>query len=255
MSYFARPLNKSETDLKRGRYGRIGVFCEENGEKTLIGSYLRNYSSFFDTFSPFRIGNSDFALYSPDYTTSRIMKLPSCRDIGGEEPSESGFCPVEYYVPTYIDEEVIHETNNESFPSRRVTKNRVNNPSDSNLTETRQEHKYTNGITGQECTDIISTRPLTPILYYPFAFVAGCIWGDDSSWKIQFIDLSEADKGVLKREERFGYIELPENITLKEAVNMSDYAYDMGDEDAFRIQIQLTQTFDLKSGKAIHPLD
>lgn len=41
-----------------------------------------------------------------------------------------------------------------------------------------------------------------------FGFVWGCIWGDDSSWKVQWLDLSRVAEGVLTREERFGYVEL-----------------------------------------------
>jgi hypothetical protein len=42
-----------------------------------------------------------------------------------------------------------------------------------------------------------------------FGFVAGCVWGDDSSWKIEFIDLSKLGEGKIDRYPRFGYIELP----------------------------------------------
>ncbi len=41
-----------------------------------------------------------------------------------------------------------------------------------------------------------------------FGFVWGCLWGDDSSWKVQYLDLSQIDDGVIRREERFGYLEL-----------------------------------------------
>lgn len=41
-----------------------------------------------------------------------------------------------------------------------------------------------------------------------FGFVWGCIWGDDSSWKVQHLDLSGARDGVIRRDERFGYVQL-----------------------------------------------
>ena len=41
-----------------------------------------------------------------------------------------------------------------------------------------------------------------------FGFVWGCYWGDDSSWKVQYLDLSRVQQGVVRREERFGYVEL-----------------------------------------------
>jgi hypothetical protein len=39
-------------------------------------------------------------------------------------------------------------------------------------------------------------------------FVWGCLWGDDSSWKVQYLDLSEIRHGRIRREERFGYLRL-----------------------------------------------
>ena len=36
----------------------------------------------------------------------------------------------------------------------------------------------------------------------------GCYWGDDNSWKVQYLDLSEIEKGIIRRDERFGYAEL-----------------------------------------------
>jgi len=41
-----------------------------------------------------------------------------------------------------------------------------------------------------------------------FGFVWGCVWGDDSSWKVQHLDLSKSMSGVIRRDERFGYVEL-----------------------------------------------
>jgi hypothetical protein len=42
-------------------------------------------------------------------------------------------------------------------------------------------------------------------------FVVGCVWGDDSTWKIQVLDLSNINPvkcGVIRRDERFGYLEV-----------------------------------------------
>jgi mannose-6-phosphate isomerase-like protein (cupin superfamily) len=39
-------------------------------------------------------------------------------------------------------------------------------------------------------------------------FVWGCIWGDDTSWKLQVLDLRRIREGVLTRDDRFGYVEL-----------------------------------------------
>jgi hypothetical protein len=47
--------------------------------------------------------------------------------------------------------------------------------------------------------------------------VAGCVWGDDTSWKVQYLDLSRARQGIVTRDDRLGYIELPAGIRLANA--------------------------------------
>jgi hypothetical protein len=53
-----------------------------------------------------------------------------------------------------------------------------------------------------------------------------------------------------QRDARFGYIEMPENMRLKEAINMGDYRYDLTDEISY-ITIAPRRRFDLMSGKTI----
>ena len=145
MNYFAKPI-----PLKRGLLVEI-----YHNHYTLekIGEYFRNYDSLFNTFYPFVLDGKNYALYSKCYTATRVMSLPDCKDLGGEESHSFGFCPVDYYVP-------------------------------------------------QGCN---------------FGFVAGCVWGDDSSWKLQYLDLSNVEFGIIKRDDRFGYLELP-NMPLDQAV-------------------------------------
>ena len=56
-----------------------------------------------------------------------------------------------------------------------------------------------------------------------FGFVAGCVWGDDSSWKIQYLDLSRVSEGIVKGDDRFGYIELASDQDLKHAIDATCY--------------------------------
>lgn len=58
-----------------------------------------------------------------------------------------------------------------------------------------------------------------------FGFVWGCIWGDDASWKVQYLDLSRVQEGKVLRDERFGYIELASHPKLqpKEFIKCSFY--------------------------------
>ena len=184
--YTAKVIENIKTKPGCWNYLTIGVFDDDKQ----IGSYQRNYSDFLNTFFPFKQNNQWFALYSPKYTATRIMSLPDCKDIGGEEEEQWGFCPVEYLVPSYY----IHKADikHEEIAFR--------------VYDTEGE---------EETPEELKKRD---ILFDPFGFVAGCVWGDDSSWKIQFLDLSEAHKGIIKRDERFGFLELPRRMRLKDAV-------------------------------------
>lgn len=254
MKYIAKEIGELERRPDSWRGIKVGIFQVENEKEEQVGEYERNYSTLFKTFHYFQKDGKDFALYSPDYTVTRIMELPSCKDIGGEEPHSLGFCPVDYFIPTYIEQEIISETSGSMGTNKKeVRKARINNPQENALSEFVNKTPFTNFNTREECETITTYRPLTALLYSPFGFVAGCVWGDDSTYKIQYLDLSEAEKGIVKREERFGYIALPENLSLKDAIDIYDYGWDEEDESANYIRINTMQTFDLKNGKIVDP--
>jgi hypothetical protein len=222
--------------------GRIGVFRVTEGKEELLGEYKRNYTTLFRTFFPFQAEGMDLALYSPSYTATRILALPECVDLGGEASASLGFCPVEFFVPTYAE---IESVTNGDAPLQY----RKNNPKPETLVPKHSVTEHTDPLTGEVKTTERTSRVVTPLTYYPFGFVAGCVWGDDSTWKIQYLDLSRAAEGILKRDERFGYIELPEGLKLAEAVDMTDYLYDPEEEDAYVIAFALHCRFDVRTGK------
>lgn len=180
---------------------KVGVY---RGEEK-IGEYERNYNCFYNTFFPFEMNGKHLALYSPDYTATRIMELPSCKDIGGEKPNTYGFCPVEFFVPYYSRSKC-------PWNSKKV------------ITEG-EDPKFTYAINDEvpRYWKADGKDQWKPVKYFPFGLVAGCVWSDDSLWKIQYLDLPQADKGILKREDRFDYIELPRQLSLQEAVDMSSF--------------------------------
>lgn len=186
---------------------RVGVFRVQDGKEERIGEYSRNYGTNFDCFFPFRRNGADFALFSPDYTCTRVMSLPDCRDIGGEEPESGGFCPVEYYIPRYVRQE-FRSSDNEHPLVQTIWEPQENDP--------REKTIEWEGAGGRKVSGVY--RLLEPLTYTAFGFVAGCHWGDDSSWKIQYLDLSRAHQGVVKRDERFGYIVLPSRLSLADAI-------------------------------------
>lgn len=255
MKYIAKVLNEIDNGKNYWKYLNVGVFKVENNAEEQIGEYKRNYSSLFNTFCHFQKDGKDFALYSPDYTVTRIMELPSCKDIGGEELSAGGFCPTDYFVPTYMEQETFWETiSAKGKIGGDISKRRINNPSEKDLEETTESREFIHQTSEELCKITTVNRPLTSLNYYPFGFIAGCLWGDDGSWKVQYLNLSKAEKGIIEREERFGYIELLEDTTLKDAVRLSGYTDESRDYKIF-VQIKTTQTFDLASGKIYDPFE
>jgi hypothetical protein len=241
LTYTAKVIETIEQGLYRWETLKVGVYRSEGQTEERVGEYHRNYPTLFNTFFHCSYAGKDYALYSPHYTVTRIMELPSCKDIGGEEPHTAGFCPVDFYVPRFIDREY---TTVESERRRY----RVNEPATEYLASRTQKFYRRDEKTGEQTWVEKPDRAIGPLLYYPFGFVAGCIWGDDNSWKIQFLDLSEIAHGVIKRDARFGYIEMPEGMSLEQAINMGDYQYDLTDEISY-ITIALQKRFDLTSGK------
>lgn len=80
-----------------------------------------------------------------------------------------------------------------------------------------------------------------------FGFVWGCEWGDDSSWKIQVLDLSKIQQGKITRDERFGYVELASHPKLEPKDFIKCYFRDGKCE----IVIHRISRFDLDSGDYI----
>lgn len=234
---------------------RVSIYLQTGDGSEKIGEYERNYGSLFNTFCPFEYEGREYALYSRDYTATRVMSLPDCQDLGGEERASGGFCPTDYFVPEVCIE---WPPESEDDPEPRLPQHdpkwqtrvpyeggghRYYYPSDKNNPAGYSEERYK---AEQErikplCDAWRDRHPfitMTP----PFGFVAGCIWGDDSSWKIQYLNLSRVAEGIITRDDRFGYIELPEGCKLKDVVNTD--LYGVG-----RVVIGVAKCFDLQTGK------
>lgn len=166
------------TPTPRQRYRAHATTIEPGGfarthveiwcENTVVAEYDRNYAM-LDTFEPFRQGDRDFALISNDYTTTAVLDLQTGVVIAAEEPDPRGFCPVGFYVPDWWD---IHNGNGR-FPGT--------------LNWFPADDEWPTG---------------------DFGFVWGCEWGDDASWKVQYLDLSGIQQGVVSRDDRFGVVHL-----------------------------------------------
>ncbi len=185
----------------------VSIYATDGVFKRRLAGYTRNYPAHgLGTWYPFSRGDKDYALFSADYTCTRVMDLATFKDIGGEPPNPSGFCPVEYYIPEieYFEKEP-DPKKPESFVYRVARA-----PSD-------------------------------------VAFVAGCFWGDDSSWKIQCFDLSQVESGIITRDERFGYVAMANGVSLEKSCSCER------DEETGAViaTLAIMQRFDLATGKCV----
>lgn len=181
---------------------KVSIFRDDK----LIGEYLRNYSSYGDkTFYPFKVNNEWYALYSANYTATRIMKLHEDRieDWCGEESHANGFCPTEIYVPKFISAKHSYEMQGEK-KEYDIFYVDCDSP----------EGEFQSEINSP---DFISLQ------YCNFGFLCGCVWGDDTSWKLRYIDLSKIPDKILSITDKFGYWELSNSLTLRESIRMDGW--------------------------------
>lgn len=144
-----------------------------------VCEFERNYG-LLQTFEPFRQGGREFALISREYTKTAVLDLTSGQVVAEEKESSPGAG----FCPVGF---------------------------------------YVPDWWDMHDASIIPGSPHWSGDYeWPtgeFGFVWGCHWGDDSSWKIQYLDLRSIEAGIIKREERFGYVELATHGYLSPSLN------------------------------------
>jgi hypothetical protein len=139
------------------------------------------------------------------------MDLDSGEIIAGEESRSWGFCPVGFYVPDWWD---VHGDGAVLPGSTRWS----------------ADYEWPMG---------------------DFGFVWGCVWGDDSSWKVQYLDLSRVGAGELGRDDRFGYVRLATHPNLQ-AKDIIQVVHREGEP---HVTFTINETFDLNEGARIDARD
>lgn len=138
-------------------------------EAERVCQYDRNYSM-LSTFEPFRQGDREFALISRCYTKTAVLDLSSGCVIAEEAETDPPGCG---FCPVgfYVPD-------------------------------------WWDVHGGHTIPGSPHWGPNNEWPVGTFGFVWGCVWGDDSSWKVQYLDLSRVRDGIIARDERFGYVEL-----------------------------------------------
>jgi len=140
----------------------------QSGELEQVCEFERDYG-LLQTFEPFRQGGREFALISRSYTKTAVLDLASGQIIAEETESTLGAG----FCPVgfYVpDWWDIHDAS--MIPGSLYWNS---------------DYEWPSGT---------------------FGFVWGCHWGDDSSWKVQHLDLRSIEAGIINRDDRFGYVEL-----------------------------------------------
>lgn len=207
-------------------YLDVTVYKREETPK-VVAKYQRHYSCMYNTFEPFW-QDGPYALISEDYTKTSVLDLSTGTIIAteedeffeweGEQRREPGFCPTGFHAIGWwneYDESYLDDDGMCSYEKEKTE---------------RPENAFIYDKLLTESFDKINTT---------WALVCGCYWGDDNDWKIQYLDLSDIKNGVLKRDERFGYIALAGGASELKKTHV------YGD----RIVLPVALTFDLASGK------
>jgi hypothetical protein len=129
--------------------------------------------------------------------------------IAAERPAADGFSPVGFYVPDWWD---LHDGT--TLPGSMSWR-----PAD---------HEWPAG---------------------DFGFVWGCIWGDDASWKVQYLDLSDVAAGEIRRDDRFGYAQLAADPKLEPA----DFIRCSSHQGQRRVEFYLRRRSRTRTGEGQRP--
>lgn len=237
---------------------KVSVYRHDvDGTKTKIAEYSRNYSM-LQTFEPFRqLRNGvwrDYALISDRYTRLAVLDLeegiiaateaypaatesyvnmtkkyhPESTIAIGDPVPGNGFCPATFYVPEFFDDFKLDD-----YTSREAM--------DKDIQSTAEALSYVGDDNTKEqfaadwCDEYLWSSSGQWGVY------AGCVWGDDSSYKLRYVDLSKISEGIVTTDDRFGYVELPEG-KLKDLITL--------DAESKRIIVSVPVRFDLDTGKA-----
>lgn len=212
-----------------------------DGSKDKVYEYSRNYS-FMNTFEPFRhLANGrwgEYALISSNYVRFEVVDLvkgevvavepyPTVTEetherwrknghedwcekdpVGTEKPGW-GFCPTDFFVPNLYDELITWLDEDEELSEQSIGKVLL---------------KGFERLGSKEWHYYLPEENLQ-LLTGQYAFYSGCVWGDDSSMKLNWIDLSRLTEGIVTSDQsRYGYVPLffRKNERLKDAIRLHD---------------------------------
>jgi hypothetical protein len=240
MTEFVVPSEEAPRDVYRAEFSRdessgwpkgtVSVY--RKGEESPIFEYSRNYA-LMKTFEPFRqLRNgvwSDYALISQRYTKLDVLDLQTGTVIATEEPSDMMLSRAQALKDKYYADKP-------EVTARSLAESAGFCPVEFYVPDWREVHDGSI-LPGDQYWDDYDGLPTGE-----FGIYSGCVWGDDSSWKVRYIDLSRISEGIVTTDERFGYVELFHGLSLRESASY------LPSSDAVEIAMQVS--FNRTSGLA-----
>jgi hypothetical protein len=196
-----------------------------------VCEYDRNYS-FMKTFEPFRQLRDgvwrDYALISRDYTYLEVLDLTTGETIAEEQPTpaqvQSAADVIARKPERYTDRRPEDLARTWGFCPVEFLVPDWWDANDDSIAP------------GDPAWDTSDER-----LTGEWGVYLGTVWGDDWAWKVRYVDLSRIADGEVTTDDRFGYVPLPHNLTLKQAIDYSP--------ETDRITIPVPIAFDRESGR------
>lgn len=178
-----------------------------------VHSWTYMYSSesaVWNTVHPFEHQGRWYVTYSSAYTRLSVFNITDQYEAWTDEGGAGGFCPVAVAIPW-------------------------------KHTDVRPEHERSHNLTmwswlpriGDQYEGDASFRASAA----DFGFYSGCIWGDDSSWKLRYLDFSRLSEGIVVASDAFGYIPLPTSMTIQDCVEL-DYVEEDEDRKVFALAVR-----------------
>jgi hypothetical protein len=198
-SYHQPTYEIREDRLDKG-WGHSILHVLRGGDE--VFSYERTYPSFGkSTCVPFPQYDfvdhqwHDYLLFSEEYVRASALNLetavradePYPTDNYGKEYPEFGFCPTGFKAFPMIEEYV---------------------GTDEDEAKRDESIAFWNKMIDAHPDQASSLLEYSGV----FALESGCIWGDDTSDKLRYIDTSRVRDGILRTDERYGYFELGASI-------------------------------------------
>lgn len=232
-----------ETNNKGWAKTHVKVFDRNSSTTEPIYEYDRNYSM-LKTFDPFRVWDDEketwrhMALISPSYMNFEVLDLDENIIIAKKLPTLLSKEKAESLNKSYIEKGLEPPyTEGQNISSWNFCPSEFHVPDVYDILDDNDIKELQEAISTKKDLDFWQEWMNNFINRRTFAFEAGCVWGDDWSYKVQAIDLTKILQGEVQDDDRFGYLILQGD--LKNIYNQNYF----DDEDYISLELSVPIMF------------